>query len=72
MGYNETISKPTFLLKEKEKEVFLNGEVTMLKDVPGIGGSGVRSVKKTTVCLKCLEVDDNLRQQALRNVLSRQ
>lgn len=37
-GYNETISKPTFLLKEKEKEVFLNGEVTILKDVPGIGG----------------------------------
>jgi hypothetical protein len=60
------------LLKEKEKEVFLNGEVAVLKDVPGIGGTGLRSVKKTTVCLKCLEVDDNLRQQALRNVLSRQ
>ena len=70
-GYNETISKPTFLLKEKEKEVFLNGEVTMLKDVPGLGGNGTRSVKKTMVSLKCLEVDDNLRQQALRNVLNR-
>lgn len=34
--YNETISKPTFLTKgEKEKEVFLNGEVQELKKVPG-------------------------------------
>ena len=34
--YNETISKPTFLLKgEKEKEVFLNGEVQEMKKVPG-------------------------------------
>lgn len=61
MGYNDTISKPSFLLKEKEKEVFLNGEVTHLKDVPGFGGNGRRTVKKTTVCLKCLQVDDNLR-----------
>lgn len=27
-GYTDTISKPSFLLKEKEKEVYLNGEVT--------------------------------------------
>jgi hypothetical protein len=58
-------------MKEKEKEVFLNGEVTVLKQVPGLDGTGTRSIKKTMVCLKCLEVDDNLRQQALRNVLSR-
>lgn len=64
-GYNETISKPSFLLKEKEKEVFLNGEVTTLRDVPGFGigsnNNGRRQVKKTNVCLKCLQVDDNLR-----------
>ena len=36
--YNETISKPTFLLKEKEKEVFLNGEVKEIKKVGGYGG----------------------------------
>ena len=42
--YQETISKPSFLMKgEKEKEVFLNGEVSELKKVPGhIGSSGVQ------------------------------
>jgi hypothetical protein len=40
-GYNETISKPSFLLKgEKEKEVFLNGEVQEVKKVPGYVGEG--------------------------------
>ena len=29
--YGETISRPTFLLKEKEKEIFLNGELTFPK-----------------------------------------
>ena len=39
--YNETISKPSFLLKgEKEKEIFLNGEVTELKRVSGYAGIG--------------------------------
>lgn len=34
--YNETISKPSFLMKgEKEKEIFLNGEVSELKKIPG-------------------------------------
>jgi len=28
-GYGETISKPTFILKEKEKEIFLNGELQL-------------------------------------------
>lgn len=70
-GYNETITKPSFLLKEKEKEVFLNGEVTQLKDVPGYGGNGKRTIKKTNVCLKCLQVDDNLRSQAYRNLTNR-
>jgi hypothetical protein len=67
-GYNETISKPTFLLKEKEKDVYLNGEVTALKEVPGYNDSSLgnvkpmrRTIKKTNVCLKCLQVDDNLR-----------
>jgi hypothetical protein len=69
--YNETISKPSFLLKEKEKEIFLNGEVQELKKVPGFGGQGQRAIKKTIVCLKCLEVDENLKQQALRNVFNR-
>jgi hypothetical protein len=39
--YNETISKPSFLIKgEKEKEIFLNGEVSELKKVPGFNGGG--------------------------------
>ncbi len=42
-----------------------------MKDVPGFGGNGKRTIKKTTVCLKCLMVDDNLRSQALRNVFNR-
>ena len=29
MGYGETISKPAFILREKEKEVFLNGEMQL-------------------------------------------
>ena len=28
-NYGETISKPTFILKEKEKEIFLNGELQL-------------------------------------------
>lgn len=45
-GYNETISKPSFLLNkgEKEKEIFLNGEVQEIKKVPGftsIGPNGI-------------------------------
>ena len=63
--YSETISKPSFLLKEKEKEIFLNGEVQEVKKVPAfIGGNNPnvqRSVRKAIVCLKCLQVDDNLR-----------
>jgi hypothetical protein len=27
VSYGETISKPTFIIKEKEKEIFLNGEL---------------------------------------------
>ncbi len=41
--YNETISKPSFLGKqsEKEKEVFLNGEVQEIKKVNGFIGVGI-------------------------------
>ena len=70
-AYNETISKPSFLLKEKEKEIFLNGEVQEVKRVNGYGGQGQRAIKKTMVCLKCLQVEEGLRQQALRNVFNR-
>ncbi|CDW83715.1 UNKNOWN [Stylonychia lemnae] len=70
-NYNDTISKPSFLMKtSQEQEVFLNGEVTTVKDVPGFGGGQLRSVKKPNVCLKCLQVDDNLRSQAVRNVFN--
>jgi hypothetical protein len=31
--YNETISKPSFMKGEKEKEIFLNGEVQEIKKV---------------------------------------
>jgi hypothetical protein len=72
--YNETISKPSFLMKgEKEKEIFLNGEVSELKKVSGFQSMAhqQRGVRKTIVCLKCLQVDENLKGQALRNVFNR-
>lgn len=50
--YNDTISKPTFLLKEKEREVYLNGEVKELKKV--VVGQNTKTIKKTVVCLKAL------------------
>lgn len=50
--YNDTISKPNFLLKEKEREVYLNGEVKELKKV--VVGQNTKTIKKTVVCLKAL------------------
>ena len=64
-GYGETIAKPTFIIKEKEREVFLNGEVQNLKKNVGFGEQG-RCLKKTVLCLKCLSVDPCLSQEALR------
>ena len=64
--YGETISRPTFLLKEKEKEIFLNGELTFPKQKFGFGEQGW-TLKKTTICLKGLAVDTILNQEALRN-----
>lgn len=64
--YGETISRPTFLLKEKEKEIFLNGELTFPKQKIGFGEQG-QTLKKTTICLKGLAVETALNQEALRN-----
>ena len=54
--YGETISKPTFILKEKEKEIFLNGELQLQKKTHGYGEMG-RMMKKTCLCLKGLAVE---------------
>lgn len=35
-----------------------------------MNGGEKRTIRKTNVCLKCLQVDDNLRAQALRNVFN--
>jgi hypothetical protein len=64
-GYGETIQKPTYIVKEKEREIYLNGEVQNMKKSVGFGEQG-RSLKKTILCLKCLSVDPNLNQEALR------
>lgn len=64
-GYGETIAKPTYIIKEKEREVFLNGEVQNLKKNVGFGEQG-RCLKKTVLCLKCLSVDPCLSTEALR------
>lgn len=70
-GYSETISKPSYLLKEKEKEIFLNGEVKEHKKTTNFGGQTQKVVKRTFVCLKALQVDDQLAREAIRNVLTK-
>ena len=70
--YNDTIAKPSFLLKEKEREVFLNGEVKEIKKVGGYGGQAPKSIKKTMVCLLGLQVDDQLGKEAVRSVFSKE
>ena len=68
-AYGETIHKPTFLIKEKEKEIFLNGEVQLIKKTHGFGEQG-RTIKKTIICLKCINVESNLNLEALRNTFA--
>jgi len=65
-AYGETISKPSFIIKEKEKEIYLNGELQLTKKTHGFGEQG-RIMKKTIICLKALSVEGGLNQEALRN-----
>lgn len=65
-AYGETISKPSFILREREREVFLNGEVQNIKKTKGFGEQG-KVIKKTQICLKGLSVDTVLSLEALRN-----
>ena len=65
-NYGETISKPSFIIKEKEKEIFLNGELQMMKKTIGYGEQG-RMMKKTVLCLKGLKVEGQLNAEAIRN-----
>ena len=67
--YGETITKPTFIIKEKEKEIFLNGELQNVKKTIGYGEQG-RMMKKTLLCLKGLKVETMLDQEAIRNTYS--
>jgi hypothetical protein len=68
-SYGETIHKPSFLIKEKEKEIFLNGEVQLINKTHGYGEQG-RTIKKTIICLKCINVENNLNLEALRNTFA--
>ena len=52
-AYGETISKPSFMLKDREKEIFLNVEVQLTRKTQGYGEQG-RSIKKAIICLKAL------------------
>lgn len=67
--YGATISKPSFVIKDKEKEVFLNGEVQVTKKTMGFGEQG-RFMKKTALCLKGLSVEIDLNPEAVRNTYS--
>ena len=65
LGYGDTISRPTFIAQEanKEKEIFLNGEVNQLP-------SKLRHdqmIRKTQLCLKGIMVDSQLGREALKN-----
>ena len=68
-GYGATISKPSFVIKDKEKEVFLNGELQVQKKTMGFGEQG-RLMKKTQLCLKGLAVETDLNPEAIRNTYS--
>jgi hypothetical protein len=68
----DSISKPSFLLKgEKEKEVFLNGEVKEVKKVQ-LGNNVSKTIKKTMVCMKALQVEEYLGREAIRNVMNKE
>ena len=67
--YGNTISKPSFVIKDKEKEIFLNGELQVQKKTMGFGEQG-RFMKKTALCLKGLSVETNLNPEAVRNTYS--
>jgi len=68
-GYGATISKPSFVIKDKEKEIFLNGELQVQKKTMGFGEQG-RLMKKTALCLKGLSVETELNPEAIRNTYS--
>lgn len=57
------------MVREREKEIFLNGEVQLQKKTQGYGEQG-RTIKKTILCMKALQVDNNLNHEALRNTVS--
>lgn len=69
-NYQDTISKPSFITQEKnkEKEVFLNGEVNNIqrKQLQQTEGPE-KTIKKTQMCLKGLKVEKSLAKEALKN-----
>ena len=65
-NYVRTISKPSFVIMDKEKEVFLNGELLVHKKTMGHAEQG-RIMKRTAICLKGLSVETELNSEATRN-----
>ena len=57
------------MIKDKEKEVFLNGELQVQKKTMGYGEQG-RIMKKTALCLKGLSVETELNPESIRNTYS--
>ena len=47
----------------------MNGEVQLIKKTHGYGEQG-RTIKKTIICLKCINVENNLNLEALRNTFA--
>jgi len=66
-AYQETISKPSFMMKDREKDraIFVNGEVLEEKKSEG------RTIPRIQMCLKTLHVEDQLAGEAMRYVIAK-
>lgn len=64
-SYQDTISKPSFIAQEKnkDKEIFLNGEVNLLP----AKHRNEQLIRRTTLCLKGIMVDNQLGREAIKN-----
>ena len=55
-SYNEGISKPSFMIQENNKDIYLNGEIKEVRKVAAMNGGNPKTIKKAQICLKALEV----------------
>jgi hypothetical protein len=58
------VHRPNYIAKEdvKEREVFLNGEVSV------VARPGESVMKKTQLCLKALSIETKVGREAVKNI----